>query len=184
MPDLSRFVPQNLTHFDMIVLVVLGLSALWGLTRGFATELSGLVAWVAAIVLTYRFHAMLVPWISPYFHNSWMAENVSATVMFVVMLLLLSGIASRVGGLIKGSILGGVDHILGAFFGFLRGYVLVIVFYLIAGSFFGSWTSYLMQGSLTAPYIEAGAAELIGYLPHSVQEHLASPLRNGHEASL
>ncbi|MFT8989907.1 MAG: CvpA family protein, partial [Gluconobacter albidus] len=83
-----------------------------------------------------------------------------------------------------GGLFGGVDRILGAVFGVARGYVALIVLYLLAGSFFGSWMSYVMQGSLIGPYIAAGATHLTGYLPHFLQPHLASEVTSGHEASL
>ncbi|WP_418609011.1 CvpA family protein [Gluconobacter cerinus] len=184
LPDLSHISPDDLSRLDIGVLIVIGLSALWGLTRGFTTELSGLVAWASAVILTYRFHAALVPWISPYLHESWLAQSASAAVLFIVILLTLTTIAGRVGAAVRGTLFGGVDRILGAIFGILRGYVMLIALYLLAGSFFGSWTSYLMQGSFTGPYIEAGASRLAGYLPHSLQPHLASPPTSGHDASL
>lgn len=101
LPDLSHISPDDLSRLDIGVLIVIGLSALWGLTRGFTTELSGLVAWASAVILTYRFHAALVPWISPYLHESWLAESASAAVLFIVILLTLTTIAGRVGAAVR-----------------------------------------------------------------------------------
>lgn len=71
----------------------------------------------------------------PYLHESWLAESVSAAVLFIVILLLLTTVAGRVGAAVRGTLFGGVDRILGALFGILRGYVMLIALYLLAGSF-------------------------------------------------
>lgn len=70
------------------------------------------------------------------------------------MLLFFTMIGARVGAAARGVLFGGVDRILGAVFGVARGYVALIVLYLLAGSFFGSWMSYVMQeasSGLTLP---------------------------------
>ncbi|MBS1064737.1 CvpA family protein [Gluconobacter kondonii] len=184
LPDLSHITLADLTRLDIVALSIMALSALWGLTRGFATELAGLLAWVGAIVLTYRFHGLLEPYLTPYLHQAALAGSASTAILFVVVLLFFTMIGARVGAAARGVLFGGVDRILGAVFGVARGYVALIVLYLLAGSFFGSWMSYVMQGSLIGPYIAAGATHLTGYLPHFLQPHLASEVTSGHEASL
>ncbi|GBD56595.1 CvpA family protein [Gluconobacter wancherniae] len=184
MPDFSQFSIDSLTRMDIAALVVLGMSALWGLTRGLATELSGLVAWVAAVLLALRYHAVLEPFLSSYIKESWLLSGASDLIVFVVLLLFFSSIAARVGNAARNSLLGGVDRILGAAFGVLRGYFVLVALYLLAETFFGSLTSYLTHGSVIAPYIVAGATHLVGYLPHFMQPHLASPVTSGHDATL
>ena len=44
-----------MTGFDYAVLVVLGLSLIWALLRGFARELVSIIGWVAAFVLSVMF---------------------------------------------------------------------------------------------------------------------------------
>ncbi|EHH69027.1 CvpA family protein [Gluconobacter morbifer] len=182
--DLSHFSFDALTRLDVAALAIMGLSALWGLTRGFATELSGLLAWVGAIVVTYRFHALLVPYLAPYIHEDWLLGSASTAILFIVVLLFFTMVASRIGTAARGVLFGGVDRLLGAAFGLARGYVGLIALYLICGSFFGSGMSYVMHGSLIGPYIALGAARLTGYLPHFLQPHLAPPPSGGHEATL
>lgn len=188
-PDVSHISLDQITRFDDVTLGVIALSALWGLTRGFAAELAGLLAWLGAIILTYRFHALLEPWLAPYLHDGWMVGGASTGILFVLVLLTFTMIASQVGRAARGILFGGIDRLLGAGFGLVRGYVAMIVLYLVAGAFFGSWSAYVMQGSLTGPWIAAGASHLTGYLPHFLQPHflqphLAQPLTSGHEASL
>lgn len=116
MPDFSQFSIDSLTRMDIAALIVLGMSALWGLTRGLATELSGLVAWVAAVLLALRYHAVLEPFLSSYIKESWLLSGASDLIVFVVLLLFFSSIAARVGNAARNSLLGGVDRILGAAF--------------------------------------------------------------------
>ncbi|MFT8990785.1 MAG: CvpA family protein [Gluconobacter albidus] len=97
LPDLSHITPADLTRLDLVALGIMALSALWGLTRGFATELAGLLAWVGAIVLTYRFHGLLEPYLAPYLHQAALAGSASTAILFVVVLLVFTMIGARVG---------------------------------------------------------------------------------------
>ncbi|WP_170211032.1 CvpA family protein [Neokomagataea tanensis] len=180
--DLTQASLKTLTHFDDVVLILVLLSGIWGSFRGFATEVSGLFSWIMAIVVTNRLHMMFEPYLAPYIQDVWLLQVLSGTLVFVVTLLFLAMVGRKIAALARTGLLSGVDRLLGFAYGVFRGYLVVVAFCLIAGASFGAMTSYLMQGSLTAPYIVAGETRLVGYLPSSWRSHLASSATSGHDA--
>lgn len=183
-PDLAHGSFDALSRFDDVVLVLIILSGIWGAARGFAVEISGLFSWIMAIAVTNRLHMMFEPYLAPYVHDVWLLQILSGVLVFFLTLLFLAMVGRKVAALARVGVLSGVDRILGFGYGCFRGYFVVVTLCLIGGASFGSTTSYLMQGSLTAASIVAGETRLVGYLPLSWRSHLASSATSGHDASV
>ncbi|MBR0559377.1 CvpA family protein [Neokomagataea anthophila] len=180
--DLAHGSLDALTRFDDVVLALIILSGLGGFVRGFATEISGLFSWVMAIAVTNRLHMMFEPYLAPYVHDVWLLQIFSGILVFLVTLLFLAMVGRKIAGIARVGLLSGVDRVLGLGYGLFRGYLVIVTLCLIGGAFFETTASYLMQRSLTAPYIVAGETRLVGYLPLSWRSHLASLATSGHDA--
>jgi membrane protein required for colicin V production len=116
---------------DLVMLAVVGLSAMAGLLRGFARELLGLVAWVAAALLASHFYAKGLPLAHRWIEDGLVADIVCFTLVFVIILIGLSVLASLLSRLVRLSLFGGVDRILGHGFGNVRGGALRILAYIV-----------------------------------------------------
>ncbi|AOX19959.1 CvpA family protein [Kozakia baliensis] len=167
---------------DFIALTVMALSGLWGFFRGFSTEFFSLCAWAGALVLTFRLYPLAVPYIEPHVVEHIVAIGIAFASTFVLLLLVFNAAANHIGRLIRSSLLGGADRLLGVVFGLARGYVLLVVGFLVLRSFFGSWADLLTHGSVIAPYIAAGTHYLEGIMPEGMHLRLASPPTTGHDA--
>ncbi len=121
-----------MTGFDYAVLVVLGLSLIWALLRGFARELVSIIGWVAAFVLSVMFTQTL----ARQFPES-LGPLLSSLLAFLAIFIgvwVLSGLVGLfLSKLIKAAGLGWGDRLLGALLGLVRGAVIVLVTVMLGG---------------------------------------------------
>ena len=73
-----------MTGFDLIVLMVVGVAAIGGFSRGFVQEVLSLVAWGVAILAIHNLHTPLYDWLLPKVGN----PSGAATVAFAMLLLI------------------------------------------------------------------------------------------------
>jgi len=121
----------DLTSFDVIVALLVGLAALAGLARGFVGEITSLFAWVAGILAVRFFHDP-AKMLAARFTGT---ESGGAILAFVV-LFLGAFLAVRVlGGQLsrgtKASLVGPVDRLLGLGFGAAKGVLAAALLFLL-----------------------------------------------------
>ncbi len=151
---------------DAVMLAVIALSALAGFLRGFAREALGLAAWVAAALLASRCYGAALPLAQRWIDDAEVADVVCFVIMFVVILIALSVLAGLLGRLVRLSVLGGVDRILGAGFGVLRGAVLLVLAFIVLGIVVAPehWPDPVRQAR-GLPYLHAGASYALTQAP-------------------
>ncbi|GBQ14869.1 CvpA family protein [Swaminathania salitolerans] len=171
-------------NVDIVALVVLGASALWGGARGFAREIFSLISWVGAFLLAARVAPLMTPWFEAHLHESHAGTALSYVVAFIVLLLVLSSIGLRFAAALRGILDGGIDRLLGLVFGLARGYILLVVLFLALVSTMGHMIAReAIAGSRVAPYIESGVQLLQEFAPRLSQLRLALPPATGHDAA-
>lgn len=110
---------------DIAIVVVIGLSVLTGLFRGFVKELISLCTWIVAIWLGAHYYEALDPWLSSYLQDK-TARTAVAFVLIMFGALLVGGIINAtLSFILKRAGLSGTDRTLGMAFGFLRGVFIV-----------------------------------------------------------
>ncbi|HEY2659664.1 MAG TPA: CvpA family protein [Caulobacteraceae bacterium] len=113
-----------MTLFDIIALLILGVSAVVGLVRGALREVTTVVAFVVAVfvaLLTLRFTGPLA---RAAVHPAWAGNAVAVIVVFLaayVLLRVLAGAVTR--GVHDTKVLGTADRLIGGAFGLVRGLV-------------------------------------------------------------
>lgn len=122
---------MDLQGLDIIILVVVGVSAALGAKRGFVAEVLTLFAWVAIVFALKIFHLPLSRALAGY-----VGTGSGATVLAFVLLAgvtYLAGkmIANAIGARTRTSVLGPVDRALGFGFGALKGLILASLAYLL-----------------------------------------------------
>jgi membrane protein required for colicin V production len=120
-----------LTLFDLIALVVLGVSTLIGFARGALKEVATVLALVAAVAIAIFALRFTGPLARAALHPAWAATAAALAIVFLAAYIALRVLA---GNLMRGvhriTALGTVDRIVGAGFGLLRGLVVLGVIYL------------------------------------------------------
>ncbi|MDA0708435.1 MAG: CvpA family protein, partial [Proteobacteria bacterium] len=91
---------------DIIVLLIIGASAIIALMRGFTTEALSLGAWIGAIFVTLQGHPILVSKISTFVQPDFMASMVTYATLGILSLIVFKYIAVMIGKLIKESHIG------------------------------------------------------------------------------
>jgi membrane protein required for colicin V production len=117
---------------DLAILLVIALSALLGLVRGMLTEVLSLLVWIAAVILAIVLGDEVAPRLSGI--ESPLLRSVAAHAgVFVLVLLVGNLLVWLLRSLFHGIGLSLPDRLLGAGFGALRGYAVVLVGVLAAG---------------------------------------------------
>ena len=161
---------------DSIVLAILFVSAVLGLMRGLVSEVMGIGAWVGAGLIALWGGPELEPRMVIWLGGSDWAAPVAYVVVFIVALVLLSIASGMVGGVVRGSSLGGVDRSLGVLFGLLRGAALVVAAYIAACLLVTPerWPDPVLHAR-TLPYTYDAANWLAGKIPPHYRPNVPPP---------
>jgi len=148
---------------DWIVIGVVALSAVLAFMRGFVREVLGIGAWIgagffavwAAPFVTERF----IHWVGPDYGRF-------AALGAMFLLIVLSVVSGIIGGIVRMSVLGGVDRTLGMVFGLLRGAALIAFAYIAAGWVVTTdqWPA-AVRHARTLPFAYQAAELGVGLLP-------------------
>jgi membrane protein required for colicin V production len=119
--------PATLHWVDWFILLVLCLSTLISLWRGFAREAMSLAGWVLAFVIANLFVDQLASLLADLVSNI-TGRYVLAYVVLFAATLMVAGVAGLlVAKLMKVTGLSVLDRVLGTVFGFTRGVILILV---------------------------------------------------------
>jgi len=162
-----------ITLLDGIVIVVMLMSALLAMYRGFLREVLSIASWVAAAGVTYVFHKPLLPMVKAYVPNDSVALGVTLVGLFVVTLLVVSWITMKISDFVLDSAFGALDRSAGFLFGAGRGYLLCVIAFiffawLVPEKNYPAW----VQNSKTRAWLEATGSSLqamlqtLGMFPH------------------
>jgi membrane protein required for colicin V production len=119
-----------ITLLDIVLLVVMLISALLAMVRGFMREILSIAAWVLAAVATLYFYSRLLPVAKQYVNNDIVAGVAVVAGVFLGTLLIVTIITVRISDMILDSRVGALDRTLGFLFGLARGLIIVVVAFL------------------------------------------------------
>ena len=119
-----------ITLLDILLLVVMLISGLLAMIRGFMREILSIGAWgIAALVTLYSF-AKVLPIAEGYVSSKTVATGITVGSIFLLTLLIVSIITVRISDMILDSRVGALDRTLGFLFGLGRGLIIVAVAFL------------------------------------------------------
>ncbi len=158
---------------DVIVLILIALSAILGFARGFVREVLGIGAWLGAALVAYFYYPRIAP-ITHGLISNWIVSEVAGYgALFLVAVITLSIISHFLANLVRGSLLSALDRILGIFFGVALGAALLSIVYIVGGFFTPSdhWSTEI-RDSRSLPYIHQGATWIIQAVPAKMRPHV------------
>lgn len=161
-----------MTVFDYAVLLVVGISVLLSVMRGFVREVLALAAWVIAFAAASLLAGVVAGWIGPAIaDDAWRALAAFLAVFFVT-LVGMSLTAMAVSGLLRKAGLGLEDRLLGGFFGFARGLLIVMVAVLLGG-LTALPRQPVWHDAVLSPPLEALAGAVRPWLPEILASNLS-----------
>lgn len=161
-----------MTLFDYAVLIIIGFSVVVSVMRGFAREALALAGWVIAFLAASALSGIVAEWFAPLIKDGSVRVLTAFVAVFIVTLILASVFAMAVSRMLKRAGLGLEDRLLGGFFGFARGMLIVLIIVLLSGLTAlprqPAWSE-----AMLSPPLEALAGALKPWLPTAVSRYLS-----------
>jgi membrane protein required for colicin V production len=157
---------------DIVILAVLVLSTLFGLMRGFISEVLSLVCWIAAFWVAWAFGAGIAQ-----LYGGWLADPTARIVAgyvtcFAGVLIVGALVGWMLRMLVKVSGLSGGDRVLGMLFGLARGLLLVTFAVLMLGFTTAPRDAAWWRESALLPAFSNGAGWFAQQLPPEVNRYV------------
>jgi membrane protein required for colicin V production len=165
-----------MTWVDLVVLGLVAVSGLLALARGFVREVLGLSAWAGAAAFTYWGLPLARPQFARWISSPEWVVPVTGAALFLGSLLVLMVVSGWIGGVVRGSRLGGLDRTLGLVFGLARGALLVVFAYIAVGMVIpiDQWPG-VVQRARALPLAYEGAVWVVAKLPPGARPHVSPP---------
>jgi membrane protein required for colicin V production len=152
----------------MVILGIIGISALLGLLRGFVKDVLSMVAWAAAGWVGYRFNAQIADLFTSIDVPS-ARGLVAFLVLFMGTLLSIGLVNFILGRLISATGFGGTDRVLGVVSGGIRGVLAVWFIVFLLGVTTVPSDPWWKQSSFL-PHFQALAVWSLQYFPPSIAQ--------------
>ena len=153
---------------DILIALVLTISIVIGVVRGFVKEAISITALLLAIWAAFSFGPSVGEisdsWISSKEMQTWFGRIVVFTLILALGGLLGWGISK----LVRLSVLSGIDRLVGAFFGAMRG-VLFVALLILAGEYAGFANDSWWQKSRLIPHFEVVAEWIMVMAPQGYE---------------
>jgi membrane protein required for colicin V production len=115
------------SYLDLGLLVIIFISALLAMLRGFTREVLAIASWGAAAVAAIYLYPLILPYVKPHVSKDVLALAISAALVFFVTLIVASLITAKISDAILDSKVGPLDRSLGFVFGAVRGLLLCVI---------------------------------------------------------
>ncbi|MEQ3746542.1 MAG: CvpA family protein [Henriciella sp.] len=171
---------EALTAFDAVAIVIVIVSTLMALARGFMRELATLGAFIAAIAAAFfarKFFVAPLTDILPSSAPSWMPDAIIFVVVFLIVYVAVAWFGANLSKSIQGvDGIGLLDRLAGGVFGFARGGVVLVFFvYLLNLAMDKDQIPEFVSQARTYPIINAGADYLKDRAPELAERSSQQP---------
>ena len=166
-----------MTWVDGALAAVVLISAAVAFFRGLVREVLSLGAWIGAAAVAFVARPHLLPVTSGWVDPPMIADAVGTGAVFLVVLVILKVITNFIADRVQDSALGGLDRVLGLAFGAVRGAVLMVAAYILAGMFApetASWPAAVKEAR-SLPLVAEGARWAVEQVPEAYRPRLVDP---------
>lgn len=154
---------------DIILILLMLVSGLLAMVRGFSREVLSIGSWIVALILAFLFHKSLAPFVAEYTasftSNELVPLIVAGAIIFIVALIVVSLITIKIADLIVDSRVGALDRTLGFIFGAFRGFLLVTVLTMFAEFLISEQIPTWVTEAKSKPMIDSVGKSIIDSIP-------------------
>ena len=142
MDSTLEFIRNNISIFDLIVVLITIYSMAQCAVKGFTISLLSFSKWLIALVITIYLVPKLNPWVQDYIEISYYSDIVLGIFIFIVSLFLIINLGRLISSRLKWSGLGGVDSTFGLIFGIFKGGLICVCVFTLVNCFYPhqKWT--------------------------------------------
>lgn len=171
-----------ITILDVIVLVVMLLSAILAMVRGLTREVLAIASWIAAAAATLLLFPQAQALARQYIplNPPIISDAIGAATVFLATLIIVSFITMKISDLVLDSRVGPVDRSLGFLFGAARGLLLAIIAFLffnwlVPANAQPEW----VREAKSRPILQDAGQELLAMLPDDPESTILQRLKRG-----
>lgn len=170
-----------LTYLDAALVALAILSGLLAMYRGLTREILSILSWIVAagaVAYFVLYHRAVAQDIAQQIGAPVQVAQVAVgAVIFVMVLIVVHLITSKISDTILDSNIGMIDRILGLAFGVARGFILIVIPFMLYESFFPEPQQQLpwVRNAVTLPYIKDTGQTLRSLLVRYIPEKIMNP---------
>ena len=172
----------GISYLDAVLIAVVVVSGLVAMYRGLTREILSILSWLAAAAACVYFVFKFKPQaqqIAEQFHTPLLVAQVAVGgLIFLVVLIIVHLLTSRISDTVLDSRVGPIDRVLGMLFGIARGFVLVVIPYMFYEAFVPApeqqygW----VRQAVSLPYIKGTGDSIRVMLVRIVPPSLLGPV--------
>ena len=165
--------------FDVIILVLILISALFAFFRGFSLELLSISVWVISFFGSYAYGNNFINFFNKIINNILISTGISYVLAFLIIFVIFSFFTRKFSVYIKDSYVGLIDKSLGFIFGILRGYVIVGLCFFLFDYFYNGKRLEFIDNSKIIPVIKITNNEIFRFLKidNKYSENLSTEIK-------
>ena len=165
--------------FDVIILVLILISALFAFFRGFSLELLSISVWIISFFISYAYGNNLINFFNKIINNILISTAISYVLAFLIIFVIFSFLTRKFSVFIKDSYVGLIDKSLGFIFGILRGYIIVSLCFFLFDYFYNGKRLEFIDNSKIIPVIKITNNEIFRFLKidNKYSENLSTEIK-------
>ena len=168
MDNALEFIRNNISVFDLVVVLITIYSMAQCAAKGFTISLLSFSKWLVALIITLVLVPKLTPWVKDYIESKFVADIGLGIFVFIVALFIVMNIGKAISRTVTWSGLGTVDKIFGLIFGIFKGYVICVCVFSLSNWFYPheKWPI-ATDNTYFFPIVFSGSNFLIKEFPNS-----------------
>ena len=167
--------------FDIGVLAVVFLGALFGLVTGFVCGGLFVASWVGAGLVTIYGFEQTTPLAAQYIQPEWVADLVAGAALFIIALIVFHLISHMLSGWVRSGRLNALDRSLGLLAGLVSALLVICVGYLFMSNTLEDDNPDWIETARTRPAVERGALLVRDLLPPDIVGEAGSALQRAQQ---
>ena len=136
MDNALEFIRNNISIFDLVVIMITIYSMAQCAAKGFTISLLSFSKWLIALVITIVLVPKLSPVVEDYIESKFVADVGLGIFIYVVVLFIIINISKTISRAVTWSGLGAVDKTFGMIFGIFKGYVICVCIFSLLNWFY------------------------------------------------